>query len=247
VIARARTPPDYHGRMSETGTDDYTAEHMAGGNVILRDKRVAGTALKVLSLVPAALFLAGGIGSGAAALLAEGRAVTSLAIMGVLGTVLGAMFALMWLMGNVLRTVVTDRELHIQYALLGPRIPIERIKSCRVAEQRNRVRVGKRFEDGMWTSSYLLGLGEYVEVIFENERGGERRVVFTPEDPRGVARAINKARDQRAGKLRIDGEEVASEEMAAEEMAADEMAADEMAADETGTAEELEAGERRRR
>jgi hypothetical protein len=41
------------------------------------------------------------------------------------------------------------------------------------------VRTGTRLEDGMSTTSYLLGFGEYVEVVYTDERGRDPRVGST--------------------------------------------------------------------
>src|SRR5688572_20981452 len=168
-------------------TDDFTREHMAGGNVVLRDKRVAG-GLQVVMLAATAISSLTGIGGLLA--LAAGAGGSLGGVAAGVGLGLGAMFGSMWLTGSVLRTVVTEDELHVSGGLPGTRIALGRIQSCRIGEQHGRLRVGKRYEDGMWTSSYLIALGEYVEVIWMDDRGKARRFLFTPGDPRAVLAAV---------------------------------------------------------
>jgi hypothetical protein len=179
---------------------------MASGPVLARDKRVASRAVQMLMLLPAVLFGLATLGLVAGALVVGGPATLGFAGGAAGAALLSAMSVAMWITGSVLRTVVTRHELHVQCGLLGPRIPIERIKTCRVGEQHTRVRTGTRLEDGMWTTSYLLGFGEYVEVVYTNERGRDRRVLFSATDPHAIAQAIQSARGQAtgdAGALRI--------------------------------------------
>ena len=171
-------------------TDDFTAQHMVGGNIVHRDKRVARGLTKALVALTG-IFGLGGL-AGLASVFAGAGPPGGLAA--ALGLGLGAMFGFMTLTGSVLRTVVTDRELHVSGGLAGTRIPLASIVSLRVAEQRNRIRSGKRYEGGMWTTTFLVALGEYVEVIWKDAKGKDRRLLFTPDDPRAVLAAIERAR-----------------------------------------------------
>src|SRR5690606_37026613 len=112
----------------------------------------------------------------------------------------------MWLTLSVLRTVVTDRELHAHCGWWGRRVPLERIRSLRLAQQHKRVRIGTRFENRMWTTSFLLHTGDYIEVIFTDDKGKERRLQLTPRDPRAVVDAVNKARTRRIAVAEEGGE-----------------------------------------
>lgn len=175
--------------------DDFEAKHMdPQGRVILRDKQVAGTGMRVMAVIFPAVFLLSTIA------LAISGAVGAAAGVGVLT----ALFALSFAMMLSLRTAVTDNELLIRCGFWGPRIPVTKIKSCRVAEQKQRIRVGgKRYEDGMWTTDYLMRTGEYVEVVWTNESGSDRRLRFTPENPQSVVQAIQQARSSLATGMRI--------------------------------------------
>jgi len=169
---------------------------MAGGNVLHRDKRVARGLAKALVTLTG-IFGLGGIAGLVGMFAGVGPIGGGVAAIG-LG--LGAMFGLMTLTGSVLRTVVTDRELHVSGGLAATRIPLESITAVRIAEQRQRIRSGKRYEGGMWTTSFLLALGEYVEVVWKDAKGADRRLLFTPEDPQAVLAALGRAR----GGVRVD-------------------------------------------
>jgi hypothetical protein len=175
---------------------------MAGGRALVRDKLVAGTGFRLLALIPTLLFALVAVAGAVSAPFTDAPASLHVGAVA-FGTVMAAFLGIGFLTTTVLRTVVTDRELHVQCGLMGPRIPLEKIESCKVGEQRNRIRVGKRFEDGLWTSSYLLRTGGYVEVVYE-DGGKRRRVLFSPQDPQGVADAIERARAARAGGARFE-------------------------------------------
>lgn len=179
-------------------TDEFTTQHMAGGNVVHRDKRVARGLTKALVALTA-IFGVGGLGGLVGVLAGVGPPGGLAAVVG-LG--LAAMFGFMTLTGTVLRTVVTDRELHVSGGLAGTRIPLGRIVSLRIGEQRNRIRSGKRREGGMWTTSFLVALGEYVEVVWKDDEGKDKRLLFTPQDPHAVLAAVERAR----GGVRVEVE-----------------------------------------
>lgn len=190
-------------------TDDFTREHMAGGNVVLRDKRVARGLTKALVALTG-VFGLGGVAGLVGVLTGTGGGLAG--TLAAVGLGLGAMFGFMTLTGSVLRTVITDRELHVSAGLAGTRIPLDRIVSLRIGEQRNRIRSGKRWEDGMWTTSFLVALGEYVEVVWKDEKGKDKRLLFTPEDARAVLDALERGR----GGVRVEVEAPAAQEQAVE-------------------------------
>lgn len=170
-------------------SDRYEREHMANEGVVLRDKMVAKGGLQAMLLGLLGVSLLAALGLGGAA-IATGRLDLALTAAGAL--LMGAFFAFSWLTTTVLRTVVTTRELHIQCGPWGPRIPLEEIASCRVGDDNRRISVGKRYESGMWTSSYLLTTGKFVELVWKG-----RRIQFSPQDPEAVAAAIDRARTLR--------------------------------------------------
>jgi hypothetical protein len=58
------------------------------------------------------------------------------------------------------------------------------VRSCRVVARSNRIRIGKGYRDGMWTKSFLLHFGEYVELDYEDDAGKKRRLQFTAQPGR---------------------------------------------------------------
>jgi hypothetical protein len=191
----------------EASPDSYASEYMKAGRVLLRDKRVAPRYFQLMMLIPGVFFtlmMLGGVG-----MVASGTAGNTGWMFTGLGAAMTAMFAFGWLTNSVLRTLVSESELYIQCGFMGPRIPIERIESIGVRQQRNRLRIGKRFEEGMWTSSYLFALGDYVDVVFRDDSNRQRRVAFTPSDPAAVVAAVERAQ---AGRVRVEVAETESQE-----------------------------------
>jgi hypothetical protein len=173
--------------------DAYESGYMANDGVVMRDKRVSPRSFQILSFIPIVIFGLLGLGAAGAALFAAGSA-TRPALWAAGAALMTALFAFSWVSFAVLRTVLTNDELHIQCGFAGPRIAIDRITSVEVKTQKGRIRVGKRWEGDMWASDYLYSFGEYVEVVWTNARGKPQRVRFTPSDPHGVAAAIERVR-----------------------------------------------------
>jgi hypothetical protein len=173
--------------------DEYESRYMGDGNVLVRDKQVAGLAFRLVILIPTAIFVIGAIGGLIGWIASSVPAdVAFFKTAAAVGTPMALLFAFMFITGSVLRTMVSDTELRMECGFWGSRIPLDKIKSCSVAEQRNRVRVGLRFENGYWTTSYLLRTGQFVDVVWD-KNGKDRRVVFTPEDPQAIVKAVKRA------------------------------------------------------
>ncbi|MBW2528410.1 MAG: hypothetical protein JRI23_29815 [Deltaproteobacteria bacterium] len=114
-----------------------------------------------------------------------------------------AMFALIGLAFAVLRTVVTDTEVIVKYGLWGPRIPLDRITSCKVVDYEWSkfggfgIRLGK---GGTW--AYVPGPGPVVELRYD-EGGKDKRIEIGAKDAPALAAQIQRARGARGG-VRID-------------------------------------------
>ena len=119
----------------------------------------------------------------------------SLPVAGFLG-VLTAFLALVWAALLVLRVVVTDREVHVQYGLWGPKIALAAITDCKVVDY-DWVRFGgwgiKRDADGTWAYT-LMGEGRRVVEITWKENGEVKRAVVSSRTPDELAASINEAR-----------------------------------------------------
>jgi hypothetical protein len=192
--------------------DAFAAEYMeAGGDVRHRDKRVSRWMAAIL-MVPAVFVL------GLSAFIASTNATASKPVpeaalpFVVAGMVAFALvYVLLGLSFAVLRTVVTAEDVVVKYGLWGPRIPLERIRSCQVKPYEWTkfggfgIRLGK---GGVW--AYVPGPGPVVEIAYDD--GGKEKVVqIGANDARLLAQQINDARAA-LGRPRIDvGDEAEAE------------------------------------
>lgn len=148
---------------------------------------------------------------------------------------LGAMtlfFALVWAAFLVLRVAVTDRSVHVQYGLWGPKIDLATVTGCKVVDY-DWKRFGgwgiKRDAEGTWAYT-LMGEGPRAVEIAWREGGVERRVVVSSRTPDELVASILQAKAALGGSLaegtgvRVDGSSQSSE--AREEEAAREVRAD---------------------
>jgi hypothetical protein len=94
-----------------------------------------------------------------------------------------------------LRLVVTDRALHIQLGLWGPKIPIERVRSIRALPYDWKkyggwgIRLGR---DGSWCYSVPGGSGECVEIEWVDDRGTTRKHVVSTDDSAAIVAAVER-------------------------------------------------------
>lgn len=197
--------------------DRYESEHMsAEGKVLYREKLVTKLMFWALG-IPAVLstllglYLALGLGAGEPWWS------------GAFAIGIGIMFAVFSLVFSVLRTVVTSKEVHIQYGLWGPRIPVEKITACTAIDYKWAKYGGwgiKRAVDGTWAYSVL---GQNRAVAIEWVDGGKtEKAVVSAKDAEALVRQIQKARALAAARIDVDDsvdETLAEEEALAEEQA----------------------------
>lgn len=198
--------------------DQYAARYMRGrGRVLLRD-----------AIVGRKLFaLLGGVtlwcGAGAVASFLGALPKASLGA-SLFVTALAALFAFLTITMTVVRSVVSEGELHVQYGMWGPRIPIERIRESRVVPFDWTRYSGwgiRRSFDGSW--AYVArGGGDVVEVTWIDDAGAKQTVQFSAKDPRAVVEAIERARAGAKPKVRVatDGVPRAGDSTAEDEEAA---------------------------
>lgn len=112
---------------------------------------------------------------------------------------LGAMtlfFTLLWAAFLVLRVSVSDRAVHVQYGLWGPRIAVAAITGCKVIDY-DWKRFGgwgiKRDSEGTWAYT-LMGEGKRVVEITWREDGVEKRTVVSSRTPDELAASILQAK-----------------------------------------------------
>jgi hypothetical protein len=103
---------------------------------------------------------------------------------------------LVWILFSTLRISVTAKEVHVQYGLLGPRIPIEAIESCEACEYdwKQYGGWGIRFgRDGSIAYNMLGDGGRAVRITYK--KGAKlKKVLLAARDPERLATAIQQAR-----------------------------------------------------
>lgn len=202
------------GRMAGTerkGDAFEAAEMQDGARVVHRDKRLA----KRIAGVLAASGLGTMILSIVIALMngSSSKPLDPSALPFVVGAValLGAVLAVMGIVFGVLRTVVTERAVHVKFGLWGPTIPIEAITSCKVVDY-DWTKFGgwgiRRAADGTW--AYVPSSGPVVELMWKDAEGSHRALVGA-QDAISTAMEINRAREAAAGspvsaKVRVEAD-----------------------------------------
>ena len=101
-----------------------------------------------------------------------------------------------WILFSTLRISVTTKEVHVQYGLLGPRIPIEAIESCEACEYdwKQYGGWGIRFGRDDRVAYNMLGdKGRAVRITYK--KGAKlKKVLLAARDPERLATAIQQAR-----------------------------------------------------
>ncbi|MBO6939746.1 MAG: hypothetical protein JJ863_32545 [Deltaproteobacteria bacterium] len=169
-------------------SDAYQQEHMAGGEVLLRQKAIIPRwALGLIAGLPT---VAGAVVGGVlgALGLVSGLAAAGIALAGLGAGLLPAAISLVYAVG---RLVITTDELHLQIGMSGPRIPIEAIESVAVgrARTRNKGLGYKRLFDGTRIYSLLGDWRKAVKLTFVDQKPMHLVCV----NPEAVAEAIRTA------------------------------------------------------
>jgi DNA-binding transcriptional LysR family regulator len=104
---------------------------------------------------------------------------------------------LIGLLFSVLRITVTGKEILVQYGLFGPKIPIDRIQSCKAIVYNWRDYGGwgiRRGADGSWAYNMMGDAGRAVRVEWTDEKGNKQVTLLASRDPEALARAVAEAR-----------------------------------------------------
>jgi hypothetical protein len=185
-----------------------------GARVVWRDKVVSRFMAGILA-VPSLLVI------GLAIFIASANATapnpipaTALPFVVAATLCLGVMFAALGVVFGVLRTVVTERAVHVRYGLWGPTIPIASIRSCRVVDYQWTKFGGwgiRRASDGTW-AYVMASAGRVLELRYVDGRR-ERRVLVGVGDAAETARQIEKLRTAapEGGRVRVADEPPAEE------------------------------------
>src|SRR5262249_32457496 len=102
-----------------------------------------------------------------------------------------------WLLFSVLRATVTTSHVHIQYGLLGPKIPLENIQSCEAVSydwmQYGGFGVRKGL-DGTWAYNMMGDQGRAVKLCWTNDRGKVVNTLVSASDPDAFVAAVAEAK-----------------------------------------------------
>jgi hypothetical protein len=189
----------------KTKEDTFEASEMHdGARIVHRDKRVS-RGLALLLGIPGLLTMALGVVI-AFINASSSKPVPAEALPIVVGLViaLGVLLMTLGIVFGVLRTLVTERAVHVKYGLWGPTIPLDAIRSCKVVEYDWTefggwgIRLGK---NGTW--AYVPASGPVIELVYDDGKK-EKRVLVGAQNAEATALAIDRARG--ATHLRVEEE-----------------------------------------
>jgi hypothetical protein len=167
--------------------DPYVAKYMSGqGGALYFAKMTAPRVFSLLFLLPLVV-------STGSALVAHAPLLVPL---------LSAIpLFLVWILFSTLRISVTAKEVHVQYGLFGPRIPIEAIESCEACEYDWKqyggwgIRYGR---DGSVAYNMLGDGGRAVRITYKKGKK-TKKLLLAAKDPERLATAIHQARAMALG------------------------------------------------
>ena len=167
--------------------DPYVAKYMSGqGGALYFAKMTAPRFFHLLFLLPL--------------LVTIGSALVTHAP--ILVPLIGAIpLFLVWILFSALRISVTPKEVHVQYGLFGPRIPVEAIESAEACEYDWKqyggwgIRYGR---DGSVAYNMLGDGGRAVRITYK--KGTKtKKLLLAAKDPERLATAIHQARAMALG------------------------------------------------
>lgn len=210
--------------------DAYEQQFMQGAGSILHRERTVWKMHWMLLFGPILTAFVAGLGFAGV-----GSKPMPLAVAFALIPLMLLMLAL-WLSFIALRTVVTTREVIIQYGLWGPKIPVDGIVTCVVKDiPALALGGGIKYVDGAWAYT-LFGQGtRVVRIDWKDAKGGTHATIVSSPDPDKLAAVIQRARGAASkGSATPQGPRVG---VSAEEMAAAEAEAEAVLAEEQAKAE----------
>lgn len=181
------------------------------GDVIYREKVVGRLPWDLALLSPGAL----GLAVILPMMIADGAPIAAVAT----ATALTAVpTGLMWLLFRTLRVAVSTENVHIQFGVWGPKIPIASITSATAVKYDWKAYggFGIKYRNGEWI--YNMAGDDRMAVRIEWTDGETNKVTLvSSRDPATLAEAINKARRRRHAtstpKVRVAGDAEAHAEV----------------------------------
>ena len=183
--------------MGSGKKDSYETEFMGGDDALFREKHVSRIFAGLMAL-PA---LAGVAGAVSLALDPNGGLLFAL-----IPLMSGAAIASAGLFFSVMRTVVTNEHVTVQYGMLGPTIDVAAITDCEVVTLAAASRL--MFGAKIWPEGWRYippGAKSGVRIRFRGARG-ETTCTIGATDAAGLAAAIREARGRTASTsgVRVD-------------------------------------------
>ena len=164
--------------------DGYEEKYMsADGGVLYRDKMVGKWPWHAALLSP--VLISGLIG-----------VIQGAPLVGLLAAAAAAgVMVPIWLLFSVLRVTVTTREVHVQFGLWGPKIPIAAILSCKAVDYnwKQYGGFGIRYRAGTWVYNMVGDQGKAVQVQWM-DGDNKKTTIISSKDNATLAAAINHAR-----------------------------------------------------
>jgi hypothetical protein len=186
-------------------SDDFEAREMHDGSrVLYRDKRVSRLMAALLispALITTALAIFIPFVNATSDKPVPGAALPFL-VAGLLA--FSALFVGLGLVFSVMRTIISEKEVHVKYGLWGPRIPLEHVTSAKPVDYHWTefggwgIRLGK---NNTW--AYVPSGKRAVEIAYRQD-GEDKRVLVGTENVEETARQINRAREQQLGGARFE-------------------------------------------
>lgn len=178
-----------HPTGSAMAEDDYERAYMSQGEVLYRHRAMPSRTFHLVML--AALLLPLLIMS----IVAMAPAVSPLMLLCAIPSML--VTAAMWLLFSVLRVAVTKDQVHVQYGLFGPTIPLRAISSCEAVSYDWKKYGGfgiRRARDGSMAYNLMGDGGRAVRLAWTDPRGKEQVTLLSATDPDTFVAAVQRAR-----------------------------------------------------
>lgn len=184
------------------GADEYEEKFMEGGRSLARSKVRIPWYVALYFVLPWLLVC----GAVAVDALRTGRLAPVVAALAT-----GVVMALVLVLHSHLRLTVTEKAVHVQLGVLGPTIPLERVRSCVVEEHGipDWLAWGAKWTGPRQWAYFAPGAeGRGVKVTYVDDGGTERGVFVSCHDPEGIVAAVERARAGSSSGVRVESERV---------------------------------------
>jgi len=101
-----------------------------------------------------------------------------------------------WLLFSVRRVTVTGRHVHVQYGVIGPKIPLDAIDEVEALpfDIKRPGGWGIHYVRGEWVYGMPGDEGRAVRIVWRDAKGRRKVIVLGNRDPETLAAAIERAR-----------------------------------------------------